>query len=87
MATEHETIKLGELELVYAPSLDMYSMTEAWKRAGSDPNKKPADWLRLESTKTYITFLTKETTNTSNYGFKPQLEFTRQLACRHSWAS
>ena len=48
---------------------------------------QPADWLRLESTKTYITFLTKEATNTSNYGLKPQLEFTRQLACHHSWAS
>lgn len=54
MAIEHEAIKLGELELVYAPNIDMYSMTEAWKHEGSDPNKKPILWLRQQWTQNYI---------------------------------
>lgn len=82
MAIEHEAIKLGELELVYAPNIDMYSMTEAWKHEGSDPNKKPNDWLRQQWTQNYLKSL--QGINLQSYGLKPQFA---SMGCKGTYAN
>jgi hypothetical protein len=35
---------------------DFLNMTDMWKASGSDPNKKPADWLRKEG-KAFVDFI------------------------------
>lgn len=35
---------------------DMVSLTELWRAAGGDPNKRPADWARKEGA-TFIEFI------------------------------
>lgn len=64
-----EFIKLGDLEIVFAPEMDMYSMTALWKATGSDINKNPNSWLRLECTKNYLKAL--QNNNIGNSGLKP----------------
>lgn len=68
-----EKITLGDLSLVYAPDIDMYSMTALWKAAGADKNKQPSWWLRLDSTQKYIVAISQRIKTTSNSDFKSEL--------------
>ncbi|WAJ30969.1 KilA-N domain-containing protein [Antarcticirhabdus aurantiaca] len=36
---------------------EMVSLTGLWKAAGSDPSRKPAEWLGQEATKRFVDFL------------------------------
>ena len=66
-----ESIKLGELGIVHAPEIDMYSMTALWKVAGSERIKAPNFWLNQETTKDYLKALQQKNLVNCN----PELQF------------
>lgn len=78
-----EKITLGDLSLVYAPDIDMYSMTALWKEAGSDPNKKPVLWSRQDATKRHLQAISQRMTNISKGDLKSPLNLTQQTYGRY----
>jgi len=65
-----ESIKLGELGIVHAPEIDMYSMTALWKVAGSERIKAPNFWLNQETTKDYLKALQQKNLVNCNSGLQ-----------------
>jgi len=57
MGTELKVVmKVGKVEIV-ADQNAMTSLTDLWRAAGSDPSKKPAEWLRSKAAVDFIASL------------------------------
>lgn len=51
---------------------DFLCLTDMWRAAGSDPSKRPVDWLRQDATREFIGFIADELKVSQDHLFKTE---------------